>query len=92
MTFYPSLRLHLSDVTPLLYPSSVLETVIESSGIPPFISPKSPTGLHSKVGAKPFLHLQENEPAVLTHSVDARSHWLLTHSLISTKKKLIRQC
>lgn len=47
---------------------------MESSGIPPLIRPRSPTGLQSSVEAKPFLHLQENEPAAFTHSVDATSH------------------
>lgn len=69
--------------TELTYPGSLLDTVIESSGIPPLIKPRSPTGLQSSVDAKPCLHLQENEPGVLTHSVDATSHWLLTHSFIS---------
>jgi hypothetical protein len=45
-------------VTVLSYPGSALETVIASSGIPPLVRPRSPTGLHSSVGAKPFRHLQ----------------------------------
>lgn len=60
--------------TVLSYPGSVLDTVMASSGIPPLVNPKSPTGLQSSDGAKPFLHLQENDPGELIHSVDAASH------------------
>lgn len=60
--------------TVLVYPFSELETVIDSSGIPPLINPRSPIGLHSMVGAKPGLHLQVNAPGLLMHSVEARSH------------------
>jgi len=66
-----------------MYPFSELETVIDSSGMPPLIRPRSPIGRHSMVGAKPGLHLQVNAPGLFIHSVDARSHWLDAHSFIS---------
>lgn len=44
--------------TSLVKPGSELETVIASSGMPPEIKPKSPIGLHSKLGANPPRHLQ----------------------------------
>lgn len=58
---------------------------MDSSGMPPLMRPRSPTGLHSSVGANPLRHLHENEPGELMHSVDATSHWLLKHSLISAR-------
>lgn len=62
---------------------SVSDTVIDSSGIPPLMRPRSPTGLHSKVEVKPLRHLHENDPGVFIHSVEAISHWLLVHSFMS---------
>lgn len=50
------------------------DTVIDSSEIPPLIKPRSPTGLHSIVGANPVLQRQWKPPMLLTHSVDAKSH------------------
>lgn len=70
-------------LTVFVYPFSELETVIDSSGMPPLIRPRSPMGRHSIVGAKPDLHLQVNAPGLFMHSVDARSHWLDAHSFIS---------
>lgn len=61
-------------LTAFVYPFSELETVIDSSGMPPLMSPRSPIGRHSIVGAKPGLHLQVNAPGLFMHSVDARSH------------------
>lgn len=61
--------------------------MIDSSGIPPLINPRSPIGLHSIVGANPGLHLQVNAPGLLMHSVEARSHWLDAHSFISVENK-----
>lgn len=61
--------------------------MIDSSGIPPLINPRSPIGLHSIVGANPGLHLQVNAPGLLMHSVEARSHWLDAHSFISVESK-----
>lgn len=58
--------------------------MIDSSGMAPFINPKSPTGLQSILGAKPGLQGQKKPPWVFLHSVEAPSHWLLTHSLISS--------
>lgn len=69
-----------------MYPFSELETVIDSSGMPPLMSPRSPIGRHSIVGAKPDLHLHVNAPGLFMHSVDAKSHWLDAHSLISIRK------
>lgn len=71
--------------TVFVYPISELETVIDSSGIPPLMRPRSPIGRQSIVGAKPDLHLQVNAPGVFMHSVDARSHWLVVHSFISAE-------
>lgn len=70
-------------LTSLEYPVSELETVTDSSGMPPDVRPRSPTGLQSMVVANPALHLQKKLPGVFTHSADARSHWLLAHSFIS---------
>lgn len=50
------------------------------------MSPRSPIGLHSIVGAKPDLHLQVNAPGLFMHSVEAKSHWLDAHSFISEEK------
>lgn len=50
------------------------DTVMESSEIPPLIRPRSPTGLHSMVGANPVLQRQWKPPKLFAHSVDARSH------------------
>jgi hypothetical protein len=61
-------------LTDFVYPFSELDIVIDSSGMPPLIRPKSPIGRHSIVEEKPDLHLHINAPAVLIHSVDARSH------------------
>lgn len=58
---------------------------MDSSGIAPLISPKSPTGLQSKLGVKPDLQGQKKPPWVFLHSVEAASHWLLAHSLISSQ-------
>jgi len=44
--------------TSLVNEGSDPDTVIESSEIPPLIRPRSPTGLHSIVGAKPVLQRQ----------------------------------
>jgi len=60
--------------TSLVNEGSDPDTVIESSEIPPLIRPRSPTGLHSIVGAKPVLQRQWKPPKLLTHSVDDKSH------------------
>lgn len=61
--------------------------MMDSSGIPPLINPRSPMGLHSMVGANPGLHLHVNAPGLLMHSVEARSHWLDAHSFMSAQKR-----
>lgn len=61
-------------LTLFVNPRSEGDTVIDSSGIPPFINPKSPTGRHSIVGANPDLHLHAKAPDVFIHSVEAESH------------------
>jgi hypothetical protein len=70
-----------SSITYIFYKITVLskltsssDTVIASSGMPPVVSPKSPTGRHSKFGANPLRHRQWNAPGVFIHSLEARSH------------------
>ena len=60
-----------------------------SFGIPPSDTPKSPTGRQSWLGLNPALHLQKKAPAVFWHSVEAVSHWAVSHSFISVDTKIL---